>query len=191
MHPNKRGGTMLKHRKLPFNQLSISLLILIFVLSLSNCAAIYRSGFIAVPRQAICDSITIGSEWVEIVPPKPLKPFADLQDVVIGYDDFNRNNYSDNSRNSEILNLADGKSTKIEAVLFDEKGESYELRIVGTGGIGGGIAFGRKLKTEIVSGKTEYVFQGFPADRVYTKLKIKSEIPLAVSWIEWVCYNNK
>ena len=181
---------MLKYRQSLFNQTSTSLLILIFVLTLSGCAAIYRSGFVSVPRQPISDAITIGSEWIEIVPPAPLIPYATLQEVILRFDNYDRKNFTDDLR-GEILNLADGRKTKIEAFLFDDKGESYELQIMATGGEGGGFTLGRKMIPDIADGKPNYKYLDFPTDRIYTKLKIRSEIPIKCSKIEWICYNNK
>lgn len=189
LEPNE-AGKMLKYRKSLFNQSSTSLLILAFVLTLSSCAAIYRSGFVSVPHQEISGSVTIGSEWTEIVPPVPLKPYATLQEVVLRFDDYDRKNFTDNLQ-GEILNLADGRKTKIEAFLFDDKGESYELQIMGTGGEGGGFTLSRKMIPDIANGNPNYKYLNFPTDRTYVKLKLRSEIPIKCDKIEWVCYNNK
>lgn len=78
--------------------------------------------------------------------------------------------------------MADGRKTRIEAFLFDDKGESYELQI---GGTGGGVTLTRKFVIEIIDGKADYTFLNFPTDRVYVKLKIRSEIPLKFDSIEW------
>jgi hypothetical protein len=155
-----------------------------------GCDVIYQSEFVSVPYQSISDSVVIGAEWVEIIPPTPLKPYKSIQEIVLRFDNYDRKNFTDDLQ-EKILNLSDGRKTKIDAFLFDEKGEMYELGISGTGGVGGGISFTRKLKEEIINGKTEYSFQSFPADRNYTKLKIRSEIPIQINKIEWICYSNK
>lgn len=159
---------------------SLFFLVLIF----SGCGGIYKSGFVPVPAQPVSGPIEIGPEWVEIIPPAPLKPYGTLQYLVIGYHEYDKNDYSA-GRKGEILNLADGRKTRIEAFLYDDRGESYELQITGTGGVGGGISLNRKLKMEVVDGKPEYTLPDFPNDRTYTKLKIQSEIPLKCDRVEW------
>lgn len=106
-------------------------LMLTFLLLSSGCGAIYRSGFVPVPHQPISGLIEIGSEWQEIIPPKPLKPYGTMPYMVIGFNDY-RYPYADEKR--ERLNLKDGRQTRVEAILYDDKGESYELQISGVGG---------------------------------------------------------
>lgn len=184
---------MPEYRKIDFSQLykaGIIFSTLIFVFALSGCGAVYRSGFVSAPPQEISGATTIGSEWTEIVPPSALKPYATLQEVVLRFDNYDRKNFTDDLQ-GEILNLADGRKTKIEAFLVDDKGEGYQLQIMGTGGEGGGFTLSRKMIPDVADGKPNYKYLNFPTDRTYIKLKIRSEIPIKCDKIEWVCYNNK
>jgi hypothetical protein len=169
---------------------TLVLFIFLFTIIGSNCQAIYETGFVPIPDQPISDEVEIGSEWVELTPPKPLIPYKSLQEIVLRFDNISKESFSDDP-SGKVLNLADGRLTRIDAILFDEKGEPYELRIAGTGGVGGGIAFARKNKIEVKNENNESSFHDFPTDRIYTKLQIRSEIPIQINKIEWVCYNNK
>lgn len=163
----------------------VRLFVLVFFTVISiGCSAIYDSGFVPIPGQPVSGPIEIGSEWVEVIPPKPLIPYGLQQSIVIGYQDYDKNKYSDDFV-WNVLNLADGRKTRIEAFLFDDKGESYELQISGIGGVRGGVWFSRRYAEKMVDGKKEYEYQYFPKDRTYTKLRIRSEIPLKCEFIEW------
>ena len=178
---------MFKYPKKKFRQWFVYLSISLFVLTLNACAGIYQSGFVSVPHQPISSAVTIGSEWVEIVPPTPLKPFGSEQWVNLGYTEYSKSGYSDGVEGT-TLNLADGRKTRIEAFLYDDKGENYELQI---GGVGGGVVLSRKMLVINTNGKPDYKALDFPTDRTYTKLRIRSEIPLKVNQIEWVGHNPK
>lgn len=138
--------------------------------------------FAPIPPQTVSGPVVIGPEWIEIVPPEPLKPLVKSQWINLGYSGYNNNGYSD-PETEDSLNLADGRKTKIEAFLFDDKGESYELQLAG---VGNGVILDRKAKVEIIDGEPRKVILDFPSDRVYTKLKIRSEIPLKCDKIEWI-----
>ena len=155
---------------------------LIITTATGGCDFYYRNmPFASIPAQTISGPVTIGSEWTEIIPPAPLRPIVHDPWITLGYFGYSKDSFADDK--GEVLNLADGRKTKIEAFLFDNKGGVYELQISGTGG---GIMLTRKIKVEIVNGKQRNVVLDFPNDRVYTKLKIRSEIPLECNKIEWI-----
>ena len=182
---------MMKYRKSFFRQFPITLLTLIFLLSLIGCETIYRSGFVSVPRQAISDSITISSEWIEIVPPSSLKPYGNFQYVDLECDGYKKFDWKNNDDES-ILEFADGSTTKIEAFLFDDKGQSYELKVNQTSD---GPELTRKGKIkwsgEPNFSEADYSEIKFPADSLFTKLKIRSQIPIKCNRIQWVGLNQK
>ncbi len=168
-----------------------------FLLNLCGCKTIYNSEFVQPPVQPVSGPIEIGPEWVEIIPPKPLIPYGKYQNIHILNSDFNHNNLNEYYIDRNLLNLADGRKTKIEAVLYDDVGEIYKLGISGRTIIRteddkivpSGIEFSRYLITETINGREEQNIPDFPADRTYTKLKIRSEINLKCQNIEWVGRN--
>ena len=77
-------------------------------------------------------------------------------------------------KDENIINYSDGRSGRINIVLYDNNGVSYDLRV---SSLGEGLGFswfssdGKELK--------------LPSDREYTKLKIRSDIALHVEKIEF------
>ena len=162
------------------NYKSIVLLLLTTVF-FGGCDFYYKNmPFVPIPPQTVSGSITIGSSWMEIVPPKPLKPLGVTNWITLGCKNYKVFDWAENEKN--ILELADGRNTKIEAYLYDDRGESYLLRIYQTSN---GPELHRKELSEIGDGKNNYSTVEFPKDRVYIKLKIRSEIPLECDNIEW------
>ena len=157
---------------------------LALVVALNGCDFYYKNmPFAPIPPQTISGPIEIGSEWVEIVPPAPLRPIAEHNWISLGFYGENKGDFTDDIQKGETLILADGGKTKIEGVLTDNVGENYELQISGRGG---GIILTRKMTAETDGQATKYKFSNFPTDRVYIKLRLRSEIPLKCDKIEWI-----
>lgn len=112
-----------------------------------------------------------------------MRPIVRSQWINLGFYKENKGDFIDGSENDETLILEDGRRTKIEGFLFDDRGESYELHIVGRGG---GIMLRRKISDKTTDAEPDYTSRNFPSDRVFTKLKIRSEIPLKCDKIEWI-----
>ncbi len=167
------------------------ILMLMSVILLAGCGYVYRSGFVRVPRQPISGPVEIGPEWIELIPPSPLIPYGAYQSVLIGIEGYDSLNYVDDVTKGDVLNFTDGRKSKIEAFVYDDKDEPYELQITGTGGEGGGVRFGRKWTTDIVEGRPESILPQFPIDRTYMKLRIRSSMPIKCDRILWVGINHK
>lgn len=132
--------------------------------------------------QPISGAVEIGTDWVEITPPTPLKSVQSQQYVSVemkGADMW--------EEDLKTVKYKDGRKGKIEAFLFDEKGQSYELEI---GGISGGVNLARKLPPRTPDAPPR-VEPDFPRDRLYTRLRIRSEVPIRSEKIEWVCTTPK
>lgn len=133
------------------------------------------------PDYPISGSVDIGSQWLEIIPPKPLKSIVKNHFVSVemtGVDIFAS---IEGDSNNKTLVMKDGRKGKIEAFLFDDKGQDYELKIIGSGrGINLGRALAPRDANQLPSEEPD-----FPYERVYTKLKIRSEVPIYCEKIEW------
>lgn len=146
-------------------------------------------GFFGSQPQIISESIEIGTEWKEIVPATPLRSTSLHQNISLKMPDsiWREATWDETDPKRQTLKYQDGKSGKIEAILFDDKGVSYELQINGKGG---GFELGRPVKArnpnEPPSNEPD-----FPKDRTYIKLKIRSDIPLKLDKIVWTGYNPK
>ncbi len=147
----------------------------------SGCDFYYRNmPFVPIPPQTISGPVVIGSEWVEVVPPKPLSPLGSTNWISLGYSEYEEGRYAEGD--GKTLNLVDGRVTRIEALLFDDRGEIYELEVSRTSN---GPQLHRKGKVKILNGVPDYSETKFPSDRVFVRLKIRSEISLDCSKIEW------
>ncbi|MBC7798066.1 MAG: hypothetical protein H7Z37_14425 [Pyrinomonadaceae bacterium] len=168
------------------------MILVIFCVSIiSGCDALYRTGFVPIPNQPISGQIVIGKEWLELVPSQPLKPFGVGNGIVlknVGYKKGIKAGDRIWSEDQTTLFLEDGRATKIEAFLFDDKGESYELRIGGVGGASNVVELSTTAVHIIKNGELIELKKAQPIldDRTYNKLKIRSEIPINCDGIDWV-----
>lgn len=172
----------------PFSRINKILLVLLLAISLDGCKAIYNTGFVPIPLQEVSGPVEIGPEWIEIVPPEPLIPYGWSQQFVLGLDENQRTNIEGMELDGKTITLKDGREIQLEAILFDDRGKSYELRISGYGGnIEGisGIWLGLKPGPSEGSGDQKQEYEKPPSDRTYTKLKIKSTIPIKFNRIGW------
>lgn len=156
--------------------------LIVMLMTISNgCDKVYESGLVPIPKQPISGAVEIGSEWTEIIPPQPLKPLGKLSKINF------RCSIDDNKpidKDGSVIYLKDGRTTKVEAVISDNKGEKFDL---GIAGYGNGFIMYRKMSSE-VKGEKPFFSGDFPQDRIYTKLIVRSEIPLKCDNIEWISY---
>lgn len=166
-----------------FKNCKLIFIFLVVAAIFGGCDFYYKNmPFASIPPQAVSGPVVIGPEWVEITPPEPLKPLVDYQWISLGFYGENKGDFIDFTSKGTFLILEDNKRTRIEAFLFDDKGESYELDVVGRGA---GIILRRKIADKTPNGKSESTSSSFPTDRFYTKLKIRSEISISCDKIEW------
>jgi hypothetical protein len=153
---------------------------------LTSCQYIYKSGFVPIPHQPISGPLEIGSEWIDIIPPKPLVSYTSAAIYFRGIDgDFMKTPINDLS---PVIVLKDGQKIKLEAVLYDDKGESYELMVAQ---FGNGIGFIRQKTVGIENGKSVPKYYAFPDDRTFIKLRVRSDLPIKCDLIEltqWVAH---
>ncbi len=148
---------------------SLSILLLMF--SLSGCTTInkWRSRT-PVP---VSGPIEVGPEWVEIAPPNPLiSREGTRQEILLFTKHDVKGDWGDDLK---TLKLKDGRDTRVEAFLYDEKGNEFELFINGDVGEYVALALTPRNADKMVR---------FPNGQ-YTKLRIRSEIPIKVEKIEW------
>ena len=144
---------------------------LFLLFSLTGCTTINK--WRSTSPILVSGPISIGPEWVEIIPPKPLISRAGTMQYIEVYTEHNTGgNWGENGK---TLKLKNGVSSEIEGILYDEKGNEYELFI------------NSDMKESIgLSHDNPNIkgFENFPEGE-YTKLKIRSNIPLQCEKIEW------
>lgn len=153
--------------------------------NLGGCKWLYKQGY-PIPDQLVSGPVEIGPEWVEIVPPKPLIPYGIIMEVLIKFEKAEAKDIGTEYK-SNIIKFPDGEKTKIEAILYDDSGKAYDLIVCGAGN---GITFCRKDETEVPDGTPRPSTPDFPEDRIYTKLRLRSEMPVKIDSITWHCWVN-
>lgn len=111
---------------------------------------------------------TVSSEWLEIKPKQPLSVERQIQYLILDVADPFEPVYEQWS-----LRLRDGTVVKPEVQLVDENGGVYDLTspALDNKGIG-------------------FRNSDLPRDRVYRKVRIRSDKPIRLSRIYWRCYNQ-
>lgn len=122
----------------------------------------------------VSGTIEVGPKWVEITPPTPLVSRSGTIQVIKIYTEHDVG--GDWGKDRKTLKLNDGRNTKIEAYLYGEDEKEYELFINGDARIY--ISLARNPPNN------KQGMIDFP-DGKYTKLKIRSELPIKVEKIEW------
>lgn len=136
--------------------------------------------FLAAQSQAISGAVEIGAEWQEISAAELLK--ASQPRHYVWLETGQIETFDSRDPEHQTVVFKNGQRGKIEAFLFDDQGESYELMV---GMTGGGIGLSRKLppRATVEPPQTE---PDFPLGRTYTKLKIRSSLPIHCDKITWI-----
>jgi len=124
----------------------------------------------------------IGTDWIEINPQPSLESSQQFQFVglkLISIKDW------DKADKKKIL-LSDGNAILIEVELSDEQGNKYSLVPIR---IGEYIEFG-KDKSNVPLSASPSKEPDFPPDRVYTKVRIRSDRPIKCEQVVWGNYTS-
>jgi hypothetical protein len=122
--------------------------------------------------QPVSGKTEIGADWKDIVPPSPLQVVENEQSIrlrLTGIEDMTHSN---------SLILTDGREITFTAVVIDDQGSSYPLSL---GGIAGDQHAYFYRAGEYPPGPD------FDVDRTIVKLRLKSDLPLELDEIQWVC----
>jgi hypothetical protein len=120
-----------------------------------------------VDRQLL-GKITLSPEWLELEPEQPLKPSRQVQMIVLVTSESFEPDFD-----SRGIRLEDGAIAVPQIQILDQDGNRYDLT------------------TQTVSGTTEvsYWKAGLPADRVYTKVRLRSNHSISCARVLWRCHN--
>lgn len=133
-------------------------------------------------KRELKGAVEIGNEWIEIKPDPPLESSQQFQYVGLklsGVKDW------DEKDKRKIL-LDDGSSVLIEVELSDERGNTYSLV---PNRIGQYVEFG-KDKSDVPLSAPPSTEPDFPQDRVYTKVRTRSERTIKCEEIIWGAYTS-
>jgi hypothetical protein len=123
----------------------------------------------------IADSVTASSEWVEITPKEPLQSQRQIQQIILYLEKPIKKD-----ENSWKIVLADGSAVMPEVQLVDQHGNRFDL----TDPV---FIYPAALPSYMLRG---FGIQDLPRDRVYPKVRIRSDKPFQISKVVWRCYNQ-
>ena len=129
--------------------------------------------------KTIVKKLQVTKEWTEVAIDPSVKPTKQSQYIKLRINDFK----VDRSSNSFDIILPDGTIIEPEIELHDEFGNKFEFHHSG---------FAMKTYDDIVftPGPLKQLME-LPADRQYTKLRIRSDVPFLCDQIYWRDYNLK
>jgi hypothetical protein len=114
--------------------------------------------------------VTLSSEWLDVEPDPPLKPSRQVQMIVLVTSDPFEPDFQ-----SRGIRLSGGTTTVPEIQVVDQDGNIYDL------------------KTQTISGNTEasYWKVALPTDRLYTRVRMRSDNAFTCEKVLWRCHNMK
>ncbi len=158
--------------------------ILIFSCLVFGSCNLYRELMIKTSKaQKISDAVQIGNDWTEIRSSETLRSLAQIHKISVRTDVVET--FDEKDPTNQTLKFKTGASGKIEAVLYDEQGNEYQLRVTGIGGDSGGFYLGRERAPRKPNEPPDQE-PHFPLDKLYTKLKIRSNVPFEIQKMEWI-----
>lgn len=145
-------------------------LILFVVFLVAGLAAMHS-------EQEISGPVTLSTDWIEIIPDKPIKPAKQHQEIVL---DVNpAEGLVRDNLNLERMQLASGEIVKPEIQLIEQHGETFVAEV----------------DRYPVPSRYEEGLSGqipnLPEDKIYTKLRVRCDKPLRLSRIVWHCWDSK
>ena len=130
----------------------------------------------------IHSAVEIGTDWIEITPQPPMESSQQFQSI--GLKLVNVKDWAE--KDKKKLSLPDGSAILIQVELSDEHGTKYSLV---PNRIGKYVEFG-KDKSDIPLSAPPSNEPDFPPDRVYTKVRIRSESPVKCEQVIWGNYTS-
>lgn len=126
-------------------------------------------------EQGIAGQVTIPTEWIEFTPKEPLRPSKDTQEVVLdAAEPLVRNN-----SNLKRIELESGTLVKPELQLIDQYGNIFNANV------------NRYPTPSRYNNGISCSVPYLPQDRLYTKVRVRSDQPLKLARILWHCHTWK
>jgi len=154
--------------------LAVAALCLVFVVAL----LLYRrmGPLPTLSDRDIAGSTTISSEWLEIKPTPVLKPSGKTSLVILELE----GDYTPDFQ-AKMLRFPDGALGMPDVQLVDEQGNVFPLHFL--------MVHHRDRTGSSVMGGAGFGAPDLPADRSYSKLRVKSDRPMQCSRVIWRSYS--
>ena len=126
----------------------------------------------------IAEQVRIEPEWNEIRPDPPLRASKRVQSISIAVSDFAE---WDMRSGEGLFVMPDGTPLKIDVELIADDGTSFTLDSIG---MGPGLVFSYLPPEADASGSR------LPQDKTFTKIRMRSDVPLEGGQVNWICVTN-
>ncbi len=156
-------------------------------LTLLGCDSQIATTLFAKNPVQVSGSLQIGPAAKKIVLEPPLVARFTHQKLllVVPSQQFEGLKVSDSGSAEPEATFADGRKTKIQVTLIDDRGQEYALRLNYSSG---GLAMHKNQPPRKFSDPPSTV-PDFPPDRPFKQMIIRSDLPIALDRIEWVGNN--
>jgi hypothetical protein len=161
-------------------------MILLMCLLIAGCGEETRHRMLGgTITQPISGPIDIGKEWIEIVPPKPLKAISYFNYIVVEAKGLNGG--PDPYRS---IKFPDGSTGKIEARLYDDKGNVVDFDYYIWHNLTD-LTIRKKGTRFPEDGGPSILSEDFPDNPRFVKAQIRSDVQLHCDSIHWKGYSSK
>jgi hypothetical protein len=127
-------------------------------------------------EQQVSGSLKVSSEWLEIIPDRPLNPSKGSQQLVLQVDEDQV--LFEDRFHPDVIRLADGTNINPEIQLVDPDGNIFEATLY------------RSSRPSRYANAVLGSVSGLDK-RNYVKVRVRSDKPLNVSRIIWHCWRGK
>jgi hypothetical protein len=155
--------------------LTVGSLCTVIVLGVLACLTIFLLTWSS--EEMVTGPVLISSQWAEFSPRKPLVPAKQYQVILLEVDPAEAL-VVDNS-NLERIQLGNGVLLKPEIELVDSEGNIFVAEVYRS-------PVPSYLDNSIVGNVRD-----LPQDRRYTKVRVRSNVPVRLSRIVWYCSKTK
>jgi hypothetical protein len=186
--------TELAVRRYPHNALEIKnmnkpilLMVILICLVMAGCKETEHNLMGGDITQPVSGPIDIGREWTELVPPKPLRAVSFSNYLIVAAKGLDET--LDTSRFRSIK-FPDGSTGKIEARLYDEKGNAvdFDYYVWSDKNV---VTLRKKGTRFPEDGGTPATNPDFPYNTTFVRVQIRSDVNLHCDSVEWGGHTGK
>ena len=128
-------------------------------------------------EQVVSGPVSLSTEWTEFVPPKPLRPTKQSQEIVLDVDPSE--GLVEDNLHLDRMELSNGVLLRPQIQLVDSRGNIFDAEVSRY-----------PVPSLYRNGLSGYV-SNLPKDREFTKVRVRSDSPVRLSRIVWHCHQGK
>jgi hypothetical protein len=132
----------------------------------------------------VADAVTLGPEWTELTPNRPLRSRLTIQELHLSFPPGHEVDFASGKSRfaANAIQFVDGRNIGFEGRLIDDRGNSFELGVIG---ISDGVLLSERNPAVPGYGPV------FPQDRTYPKVRLRSSEVVQLNSVLWQCRSLK